>query len=178
MTTSIRVREQASEAHAPIEQKLMLPGELEKIQAVRASSKFIRPVGTHWVENDVLGVAEEVNRRWPNLRVASCPCGHCLRRGHYPHMVMEHCRDGVTRPIFGVTKLNRSVVDRLKAIHESNDPKAHHEELKRRHRAEAKRKRDEAQREQMEVIEAALKSPKSDWRGPGGFRTNPYARAM
>lgn len=178
MTTTMRVREGADDAKAPLEQKLLLPGELEQIQAVRASSKFVRPVGTHWVENDVLGVAEEVNRRWPNLRVASCPCGHCLVRGHYPHMVMEHCRDGVTRPVFGATRLNRSIVHRLQAIHESQNPAAQHEELKARHRAEAKRQRDEAQRETLEVVEAALKSPKADWRGPGGFRTNPYARAM
>lgn len=175
---SIAVREKADTAHAPVEQRLLLPGEQDQIQAIRASSKFVQPVGTHWVEGDVLGVANEVARRWPNLAVASCPCGHCLRKGHYPHVIMEHCRDGVTRPVFGFTRLNRSIVDRLKAIHASNNPQAKHEDLKARHRAEAKRQRDEAQREQLEIAEAALKSSKTDWRGPNGLRTSPYGRSM
>lgn len=172
---SITVREKGSAA--PIEQKLLLPGEYERIEAIRASSKFLRPVGTSWVENDVLGIAEEVARRWPNLAIASCPCGHCLERGHYPHVVMEHCRDGVTRPVFGFTRLNREIVQRLQAIHTSQDVQAQHDRLKAAHRAEAKRKRDEAQRAQLEVVEAALRSPKHDWRGPDGLRTNPYAKA-
>lgn len=174
----IQVREGSAQAEQPLEQKLLLPGEYERLQAVRASSKFLRPVGTAWVESDVLGIANEVATRWPNLAIASCPCGHCLRRGHYPHVVMEHCRDGVTRPVFGFTRLDRDVIHRLQAIHASQDPAAKHEKLKERHRAEAKRQRDEAQREQLDVIEAALKSRKQDWRGPNGLRTRPHAKAF
>lgn len=175
MTTAVQVREGGAHAEAPMEQNLLLPGDWERVQAISASSKFILPVGTAWVERDVLGIANEVAARWPNLAIASCPCGRCLETGHYPHVVMEHCKDGQTRPVFGFTRMDRDVIHRLQAIHASQNPQAKHEQLKNKARAEAKKRRDDAQREQLEVIEAALRSPKYDWRGPGGIRTNPYA---
>jgi len=176
MSTAVQVREGSPDADAPMEQKLLLPGEWEQLQAISASSKFLVPVGTDWVEQDVLGIANEVSIRWPNLAVASCPCGHCLRKGHYPHVVMEHCRDGVTRPVFGFTRLDRRIIDRLKAIHASEDPQAKHEEVKRKARAEAKRKREEEQKEQLEIVEAALRSPKVHWKGPDGMSADPHAK--
>lgn len=176
--TTVQVREGGAHAEAPMEQKLLLPGEWEKFQAVQASSKFLRPVGTAWVESDVLGISEEIARRWPSLRVASCPCGHCARRGHYPHVILEHCRDGVTRPVFGFMRFDRDIIHRLQAIHTSQDPAAKQEKFKAKYRADRAKARAEQQREDLEVIEAALRSPKLDWKGPNGLRTNPYARAM
>lgn len=174
----LQVREGSPNAGNPINQGLMLPGQQERIQAVSASSKFLKPVGTHWVEHDVLSVAEEVNRRWPNLRIASCSCGHCLARDHYPHVVMEHCKDGVTRPVFGFTRLGRDVIDRLGAIHESQNPQARHAALNARRRREEQARAEEQRREDLEVVEAALRSGKHNWKGPRGMRTNPHAKAI
>lgn len=171
-----KVREHRSDSETPREQKLLLPGEWEQIQAQKASSRFLVPTGTDWVEKDVLGIANEVATRWPNLAVASCDCGHCLPRGHYPHVVLEHCKDGVTRPVFGFTRFDRDVIHRLQAIHSSEDPQGKHEKIKEKARADAKKQRADEQREQLEVVEAALRSPKINWTGPGGTKTNPHGR--
>lgn len=176
MSAIATVREHRSDSEAPQPQKLLLPGEWERMQAAAASSRFLVPAGTSWVERDVLGIANEVASRWPNLAVASCDCGHCLERNHYPHVVLEHCRDGVTRPVFGFTRMDRDVIHRLQAIHSSQDPQAKHEKIKEAARAEAKRQREEQQQEQLEVIESALRSPKVNWTGPGGAKTNPHGR--
>lgn len=176
MTTQLQVREGRPDIDKPLNQGLALPGDLERLQAVQASSKFVLPVGTHWVENDVLSISNEITARWPNLRVASCPCNRCLIEGHYPHVILEHCKDGITRPVFGFSRFSRDVVDRLKAIHASENPQAKHRELNARKQAEVKQQAEDAQRERLEVVEAALKSRKRDWRGPNGLRTDPHAK--
>lgn len=174
--SQVSVREGRSDIDQPLNQGLALPGDIERLQAIRASSKFVLPAGTHWVENDVLSISNEIASRWPNLRVASCPCNRCLIEGHYPHVILEHCKDGVTRPVFGFTRFSPDVVERLKAIHASEDPAAKHREINERKRTEERKRAEEAQREHLEVVEAALKSRKSDWRGPDGLRTDPYAK--
>lgn len=93
---------------------LLLPGDYERLQAIESAANFMVPVGVDWVENDVLGVAEAVARYWPNLRVASCTSGHdCLRAGHWPHVVYELCKDGVTREVFGLEVLDWRLIERL-----------------------------------------------------------------
>lgn len=176
MSTAIKVREGADRHGGTMQQELLLPGEYEKMQAIRASSHFILPVGTQWVQADVLGIANEVASRWPNLAIASCPCGKCKAHGHYPHVVLEHTRTGETVPVFGFMRLNRDVIHRLQAIHTSQDPLAKHKEQNELARAAAKAEADAAQKEQLEVIGAALRSAKHDWRGPNGMRTDPNAR--
>jgi hypothetical protein len=151
---------------------LMLPGQWQEEQLRIASAGFMLPVGTAWVERDVLGIADEINARWPNLRVASCACGHCVERGHAPHAVLEYCRDGVTRPVFTFVQFNRDVIDRLHQIHVSNDPAAQHAAHNAALRKELKAKSDAVLDEGLEIVEAALRSPKQDWRGPNGMRTD------
>lgn len=176
MSTAVKVREGADRQQGTMSQDLLLPGEWERIQAVQASSKFILPVGTHWVEADVLGIANEVATRWPNLQIASCQCGKCLDRGHYPHVVLEHTKTGRTEPVFGFIKLNRDVIHRLQAIHASQDPLAKHREQNEQTHALLKKEADEKQKENLAVIEAALRNPKYNWKGPNGMRTDPYGR--
>ena len=178
MSTAIKVREGADTAGGTMQQTLLLPGQWERIEAQRRSSQFILPVGTSWVQADVLGVANEVATRWPNLQIASCNCGKCLDRGHYPHVVLEHTRTGETVPVFGFLRLNRDVIHRLQAIHTSQDPLAKHKEQNELTRAALKAEADAAQKEQLEVVEAALRSPKHNWKGPNGMRTDPNARII
>lgn len=173
MTTAVKIREGADTQRGAMRQELLLPGEWERLEAVRAASQFILPVGTQWVQSDVLGIANEVAARWPNLAVASCSCGKdCLRQGHYPHVVLEHTRDGQTVPVFGVVRLTREVIHRLQAIHASQNPLAKHKEQNEQARREAKRQAAERQREDLEVLEAALRSHKVDWKGPKGSNLN------
>lgn len=161
----------------PSEQKLLLPGDWST-QQMATGGGLIEPVGTHWVERDVLGVAEEVAQRWPNLRVASCDCGCCLSQGHYPHVVVEMCKDGKTRPVFGFTKFGRHIIERLAQIHVSNQSNEQMEKQNEKVREDLKKKTDEKRRADLEVVESALKSHKHDWKGPNGLRTNSYARIV
>lgn len=154
-------------------QDLLLPGHHEQVKAVERASHFLIPVGTHWVERDVLFVSEEITRRWPNLAVVSCSCCHCLERGHHPHMVVESCRDGQTRPVFGFAEFGRHVIEQLAAIHVENsggrlDQMRRHNEKIIESRAKKAREQSE---EAAEVVVAALRSHKHDWRGPNGLRT-------
>lgn len=178
MTTAVKVREGADQHQGTMKQELLLPGDWERMEAVRASSKFILPVGTQWVEADVLGIANEVSTRWPNLQIASCQCGKCLAAGHYPHVVLEHTRNNQTVPVFGFVRLNRDVIHRLQAIHSSQDPLKKHLEQNEQTRAVLKKEADAAQKEQLEVIESALRSHKHDWKGPNGMRTDPRAKVV
>ena len=154
--------------------KLLMPGEWERLHAVQASSGFLLPVGVHWVERDVLGIAQEVSRRWPNLRIASCNCGRCVEEGHHPHVVMELTRSGKTVPVFGFMRFGRHVIERLWAIHADQNPNAAAMEHNARQRRALKKKSQEVQAENLEVVEAALNSRKHDWKGPKGLKTNPH----
>lgn len=151
-----------------------MPGQFERLQSVERSKHFAIPVGTHWVERDVLYISEEIARRWPNLLVVSCSCGQCTLQGHYPHMIMEACRDGQTRPVFGFHEFGRHLIERLQAAHNENTSDL----LERMHRDNEKvrkAKRDEAldeQREATEIVAAALESPKLKWTGPNGITTD------
>ena len=94
-------------------QRLLLPGQWEKLKAVEASRNFALPLGTHWIERDVFDITSEIQHRWPELRVASCSCGRCMYVGHYPHMVCEVAPDGSYAPVFGFSEFSREVIDRL-----------------------------------------------------------------
>lgn len=173
MSTAIKVRPDRRNAGGPRKQELLLPGQWEKIQAREASSSFMLPVGCQWVQRDVLGIAEEVAARWPNLRVTSCSCGRCLPLGHSPHAVVEFCRDGRTRPVFGFTQFSRDVIDRLHAIHTSQNPHdahlKHNAALRKALKAEAKAAKDA----DLEMAVAALESPKTTYTLPGGRKLGP-----
>lgn len=155
-------------------QTLLLPGQWAQLQARKASSDFLLPVGTAWVSKDVLGISEEISRRWPSLRVASCDCGRCVAAGHEPHAVVEHCRDGVTRPVFGFRQFDRRVITRLHQIHASQDPlkevQAKNEALRARFEKEAA----EAKAAALEEPIAALSNSRTAWRGSDGKTYTPH----
>lgn len=164
----------SSSSRGSADQQLLLPGQHERLQSVERSRHFAIPVGTHWVERDVLYVSEEIARRWPNLLVVSCSCGQCGLQGHYPHMVMESCRDGETRPVFGFHEFGRHLIERLQAAHNENTEdllERMHKENEKVRKAKRDKVRDQ-QREAAEVVGAALQSPKLKWRGPGGVTTD------
>jgi len=169
----VTVREGRGHASALSNQSKNLPGnEWEKIQEVKDTSQFLLPAGTHWVERDVMGVAEEVHHVTKGkCRVASCSCGHCLERGHFPHVVLELARNGRTSPVFGFTSFGPHVIHRLREIHVSQGHEKKMREKNDKIRESHKKKSEEYQQEKLEVIRAALESHKHDWRGPNGLRT-------
>lgn len=174
MAVEVKARA-GSSSGSPLEQSLLLPGQWEQMKAIENARHFLVPVGTHWVENDVLRISETVARRHPNLRVVSCTCGNdCVKLGHYPHMVVEFTRTGQTLPVFGFTEFSEEVIARLDAIHVSQNPNEaamkHNEQQRKKLQAAS----DDARREGLEIVEQALKSPKFDWRGPNGLRTKAF----
>lgn len=166
------VREGRGHASALSDQSLQLPGQWENFKAQTNEGSFLLPVGTHWVEQDVLGVAEEVYRvTRGRCRVASCNCGKCLERGHFPHVVLELDRFGRTHPVFGSRSLGPHIVQRLREMHISNDPNKKAMEANAKENARRKRLAEERQAEKLEIVSSALASTKFDWRGPNGIRT-------
>lgn len=168
----VTVREGRGHSSALSDQSLSLPGQWDKVSAVTNESRFLLPTGVGWVENDVLGVADEVRRvSKGRCRLASCGCGHCVERGHFPHVVLELTKDGKTAPVFGSRELGSHIVQRLREIHVSNNPNKTSMEKNLKLRADYKAKALEGAREKLEVVESALRSHKFDYRGPGGMRT-------
>lgn len=162
------------------DRQLLLPGQDSQQKAVRASRDFIIPVGTHWVERDVLMVSEEINRRWPSLLVVSCGCGACDANGHYPHMVVESCEDGRTRPVLGFVEFGRHIIEQL-SMAEQTESADLLERMKRDNdleRARRKKASDEKIHEAAEVLGAALASSKQRWKGPNGVVTDPAGKAV
>ena len=172
MVRQVTVRESSRDSATLSDQSLALPGDWDKVQAVRNSSSFLLPAGTHWVESDVLGVSEEVYRvSRGRCQVASCSCGRCVEKGHFPHVVVESTRDGRTSPVFGFTRFGPHVVQRLREIHVSNAPNKKAMASNQKIREDQKKKSREFQQEKLEVVRSALASHKHNWVGPNGIRT-------
>lgn len=169
----VTVREGRGHASALSNQSLNLPGQdWDKLTEIKDTSKFLIPVGTDFVERDVLGISEEVYRITNGrCRVASCSCGKCLEKGHYPHVVVERGKSGRTYPVFGFTNFGPHILQRLRQIHVSNEPNK--KSMKKNAQIYESRKQiaRDKQTEKLEVIESALRSHKFDWRGPNGIRT-------
>lgn len=171
----VTVRESRGDASALSDQSLALPGNWGQFAEVRDTGRFLEPVGTAFVERDVLGVAEEVHRvSGGRCRVASCSCGNCHRKGHFPHAVVEQGNSGRVYPVFGFSEFGPHVVQRLREIHVSNNPNKEAMDHNRKVKARLQKRTDEKRAEGLEIIRAALESRKFDWKGPAGLRTRAY----
>ena len=170
--TPVTVREGRADSSALSNQSLALPGDMGNLQVNRNDAEFLMPVGTHWVEQDVLRISEEVDRiTQGKCRVASCNCNNCERQGHFPHVVLELGKDGRTHPVFGFTQFGPHVVQRIREIHVSQNPNKKAMTENQRLLAERKQRTRDAQSEKLEIVKSALSSHKHNWRGPNGIRT-------
>lgn len=176
----VTVRESSRESATLSDQSLALPGNWDKIiEAGSNVDKTLLPVGTHWVERDVLGISEEVHRvTRGKCRVASCQCGKCVEVGHFPHVVLEVDRFGRTSPVFGFTSFGSHVVQRLREMHVSNNPNKKAMASNARLRKAREQRVAEARQEKLEVIESALRSHKHDWKGPGNMSASARAKLV
>jgi len=179
----ITARDVGRKPGVPVQQPLDMPGESSSWSEIQADQRedsqtgsLLVPNGAGWVEHDTLGVAEEVAQRWPNLRVAECTkrCTDCAALGHFPFVVCELTRSGKTVPVIGFLKLNREVIDTLWSVSQAaGDQQKLANEHNARLKAEIDQKSADQQAEALEIIGAALKSHKYDWKGPGGFSISP-----
>jgi len=69
------------------------------------------------VESDVLGIVEEIRRRFPVLDVQFLDPGRFEEITDAPYRIIEHCADGFDRVVFATWTLDRRVIDR---IHEAD----------------------------------------------------------
>lgn len=58
------------------------------------------------IENDVLSIKFEVERRWPELEI-------CYDEVDSQWVVIEHCADGIDRLVFTCHELDQRIIDRL-----------------------------------------------------------------
>lgn len=162
------------------DRQLIMPGQEARQRVQAGAGDFLIPVGTHWVERDVLRVSEEVSRRWPNLAVVSCQCGRCGELGHYPHMVVEQLPTGESTPVLGFMQFSREVIEQLSMAEqaESADLLERMRKEKEATLRERQRKATEARDEAKAVLVSALRSNKQHWVGPNGVATDPTGRAF
>lgn len=151
------------------QESLALPGNWDITEdRLDTSSQLLLPVGTDFVEQDVLSIAE---RAWVEfgVRIASCACGACLGRGHFPHMVMEVTEHGETVPVFGFKQFDNRV---LKRLHEIDTRRVDVGKQVRDKREAARRDRrrqfHDAQGEALDMVESALRSHKHEYKTPIG----------
>jgi len=68
-----------------------------------------------YVENDVLGVVEEIQRRFPTLDVQFLDPRRFPELTDAPYRIIEHCPDGFDRILFSTWQLDNRVIDRIYA---------------------------------------------------------------
>jgi hypothetical protein len=65
------------------------------------------------VEQDVLGIVEEIRRRFPVLDVQFLDPGRFEEITDAPYRIIEHCADGFDRVVFSTWQLDKRVLDRI-----------------------------------------------------------------
>lgn len=156
-------------------QDLLLPGQWDKsLTSVDNAGKFLLPQGTHWIEADVLNITRAIKNRWPELGVASCACGKCAMRGHFPHMVVQLSLKGKTIPVFGFSEFSPEIIRHLEALDFRRHDKGARglaEELIKQDEAKRLSRKNSLQDEREEhkdMIVGALRSRKHDYSTPLG----------
>lgn len=117
------------------------------------------------IEKDVLGIAAEVNRRWPNLRVQYLDPNAGYGIPEAPYQIIETCKDGVDRPVFQVWELNGEVLTKLEAI---NTHQVDLDAVIERSNRQAKRAQERAAADERmdshEKAAAVIRSPKDTYK--------------
>lgn len=67
------------------------------------------------VESDVLGIVQEIRKRWPVLDVQFLDPEKFSELTDAPYRIVEHCADGFDRIVFSTWKLDSTVFDRIYA---------------------------------------------------------------
>lgn len=65
------------------------------------------------VENDVLGVVEEIRRIWPVLDVQFLDPSRFEDITDAPYRIIERCADGFDRVVFSTWTLDKSIIERI-----------------------------------------------------------------
>lgn len=111
------------------------------------------------VERDVLNIVERVYEYDSNLKVQYLEWAGKL--GEPPYRIMELCRDNVWRTVFGVWKLDETVLERLYAAdHLNHDILAKIDTQNAMVRKGLKRRYEERMESAADMVEHYLKSPK------------------
>jgi len=71
-------------------------------------------------ERDMLGVVEEIQYRWPNLRVQYLDPSRASGIVDAPYQIVERTQDGRERVVLQVWNMDRSVLDKLHMMDQAN----------------------------------------------------------
>lgn len=71
-------------------------------------------------ERDMLGVVEEIQYRWPNLRVQFLNPDFAKDLVDAPYQIVERTQDGRERIVLQVWNMDRSVLDKLHMMDQAN----------------------------------------------------------
>ena len=127
-------------------------------------NKGLVKVGGVLVERDVLGIVEKIQETWPELKVQyleSAPTS----LDQPPFQIVEICKDGVERVVFGVWQLDERVIARLIACDTHfGDPNQVSLDNNERVRKENVMRFREKLGEASEIAHAVLRSPKDTYK--------------
>lgn len=120
-----------------------------------------------FVERDVLNIVEKINDYDPNLKVQYLNPDRASSPGDPPYQIIELCRDGVWRLVFGCWELNEQILDRLRYA-----DMQHQDLLAAIDKKNAEVKRDQNRRyrdsmdEAKDIVAHVLRSPKGRYSIP------------
>jgi len=116
------------------------------------------------VERDVLGVAAEISRRWPNLRVQYLEPGSSFGVTEAPYQIVERGKNGKEYVAMQVWQLDSSVIKRLEAIDTNYvDIDAVVTRANENAKREQRRLEQESMHEAHEKFAAVVRSPKDTY---------------
>ena len=136
-------------------------------------SPFVQVAPGIVVERDVLGIVQEINEQFPNLRVQFLDPDKFPELTDAPYQIIEKCPDGVDRLVCQVWKLDHRLIDRLhKAdtyrLTRKMDLEFQLEEHNAKVREEEKKKSKEKSDAITEMVADVIGSPKDTYKA-----TNP-----
>jgi hypothetical protein len=117
-------------------------------------------------QEDVFRIVERIRAYDPNLDVAYLdPDKGSISDA--PYVIVEHCRDGVTRLLFSVWELNASVMDRIYAADTTKvDVQGAIDLANEKARKELTEKKKERFGEAKDITEHIIKNPKGTYSFP------------
>lgn len=123
------------------------------------------------VEEDVLGIVEQIRKMDPNLDVQFLDPDAHADLTDAPYQIIERCRDGIPRVVFTTWTLDQRVIDRLRAADNlRNDVLANMDAANLAARLGVERRWEEIRLEDQDLIKHILASPKGSysWIGRDG----------
>lgn len=80
---------------------------------VQVKKRLVEMADGSWIEDDMLGIIEQIQNYDPNLRVQYLDPSRADSPTDAPYRIIEMCPDGFPRIVFAVWELDQRVIERL-----------------------------------------------------------------